>query len=488
MVKIEVNKNKSLPQEKSTDFSSSAFEYFKIPGRKLSDLNHYLATIKIEQKKMNELKKALLIFIVLVLLASYMTITKTKPAEATSNQASSNTNLPVSAESLNLPMIPHSPKIIKDQPNPTCISDLSIVMRFYRTFHKRNMNDQEILDSIKGFNHENNLNTQINKQLKLEKFDYLMQSSDDEFTKDIFSLILDRQPKTSGLDHWVNKLNTGTDRTVAAIEILKSEEAKTRVPQTTSKFCKFTNKHGGGKNISPGIVYQKNGIEHIVFVDLSKVKRTLATDQSTGFQRTVSFAKNNDLDVAINGNWFRQNKDLDGFVVSNGKTYGGSTNPDTGQSKDHDYTALFGFTKDHKVITSWHGETKNTPNKKVYNAISGHPTLTHKGVLASEYGFALGNESQDKYTLVNPNARSAIGVSKDKKVLIITAIQGKHGQGYNAMQLAKLMQKLGAQESVMLDGGGSTALIINKKEVTRSYDNRKVLANIGLATGGWLEN
>jgi len=261
-----------------------------------------------------------------------------------------------------------------------------------------------------------------------------------------------------------------------------NQELSTCPEQDTSPYCEFVKNKGGGESVAPGVIYQNNGIEHIVFVNLNNVDKTLATSKETGFQSTSDFANKNDLTVAINGNWFSSNQTIDGFVVSNGNVYGGNMNQETGQSGDHDYTAMFGFTPSNKIITAWHGEEFSQPPAEIYNAVSGHPSLTHKGKLSSEFGFKLGSDSEDVYTLVTPNAHSAIGVSRGKGVLIFAAVDGKKGTGYSALQVAQMMQRVGAYESVMLDGSGSTSLVINGKEVTSSNDGRLVLANIGIRT------
>ena len=156
-----------------------------------------------------------------------------------------------------------------------------------------------------------------------------------------------------------------------------------------SDFCGFVESHGGGEQVAPGIVYQQRGIERITFIDRTKITKTLATSEGTGVERTPNFARRNDLDVAINTNWALPNGDIDGFVVSNGRVYGGDRNRDTGQSFDHDWTALFGFTEDKEIDLRWHGETYDAPPANIETAVSGHPSLTHKGQLATDFGLNL---------------------------------------------------------------------------------------------------
>ena len=315
------------------------------------------------------------------------------------------------------------------------------------------------------------------------------ETNDISLLAEIYKNKVGQPPTGNHLETWQQQLAAGQTKGQIIVDLANHQTIDfNREYVLPQSFCDFVSSHGGGTQVAPGVVLQQQGREHVTFIDLSKVAKALTSPQGSGLQTTHSFANNNGLTVAINANWYRANGALDGFAVSNGKVYGGNRNPDTGKSGDHDYTALFGLTAEFEPRINWHGETYDAPPADVENAISGHPSLTHKGLLSSDYGFALGPDSRDVYTLVTKHAHSAIGVSEDNKVLIMASVDGRSGGGvgYTALELAQMMQRVGAYESVMLDGSGSTSLVIKGTEVTSSSD-RSVLVNFGVQTGTWFE-
>jgi exopolysaccharide biosynthesis protein len=58
--------------------------------------------------------------------------------------------------------------------------------------------------------------------------------------------------------------------------------------------------------------------------------------------------------------------------------------------------------------------------------------------------------------------RSAVGLSADGRTLLIVAVDGRqdHSRGVTLEELGQLMQTLGANHALNLDGGGSTALVV----------------------------
>jgi len=76
-------------------------------------------------------------------------------------------------------------------------------------------------------------------------------------------------------------------------------------------------------------------------------------------------------------------------------------------------------------------------------------------------------------------ARTAVGVTKDNKIIMVTVDgkprnrspheRSKYAQsiGVTLEELARLMKSLGAVDALNLDGGGSTAMVINGKTINR---------------------
>ncbi|SDK96496.1 phosphodiester glycosidase family protein [Natronincola ferrireducens] len=57
--------------------------------------------------------------------------------------------------------------------------------------------------------------------------------------------------------------------------------------------------------------------------------------------------------------------------------------------------------------------------------------------------------------------RTAVGITKDRKQLILVTIDGRHNsfKGMDGRRLASLMLELGSSEAILMDGGGSTTMI-----------------------------
>jgi hypothetical protein len=60
--------------------------------------------------------------------------------------------------------------------------------------------------------------------------------------------------------------------------------------------------------------------------------------------------------------------------------------------------------------------------------------------------------------------RTAVGVDRDTKEIIILVVDGREGfsRGYTMVELANMMKRLGAEDALNLDGGGSTTLAAMK--------------------------
>lgn len=92
------------------------------------------------------------------------------------------------------------------------------------------------------------------------------------------------------------------------------------------------------------------------------------------------------------------------------------------------------------------------------------------------------------YTQRHP--RSGVGVSADGKTMIFGAVEGRRGDsiGMGFAEFAQFFKDLGAHQALMLDGGGSTALVVNGTRVSRLPSNQgseRVVANhLGIVRGG----
>jgi hypothetical protein len=77
--------------------------------------------------------------------------------------------------------------------------------------------------------------------------------------------------------------------------------------------------------------------------------------------------------------------------------------------------------------------------------------------------YALLINGKNNGTMNNRNPRSAVGVSRNGRYLILMTVDGRqaaYSEGASTAETAEWMHKLGAYNALNLDGGGSTALVI----------------------------
>jgi exopolysaccharide biosynthesis protein len=65
--------------------------------------------------------------------------------------------------------------------------------------------------------------------------------------------------------------------------------------------------------------------------------------------------------------------------------------------------------------------------------------------------------------------RTAVGVDRDRKALIILVVEGRQSfsRGYTMVELARTLKRLGAEDALNLDGGGSTTLAAVRRGTLR---------------------
>jgi hypothetical protein len=83
--------------------------------------------------------------------------------------------------------------------------------------------------------------------------------------------------------------------------------------------------------------------------------------------------------------------------------------------------------------------------------------------------------------------RSAVGVSRDGRTLWLVAVDGRSTSsvGMTLVELGERLRALGAWDALNLDGGGSTAMVVNQRLVTVPSDGtgERPVANVLLVVG-----
>jgi len=177
----------------------------------------------------------------------------------------------------------------------------------------------------------------------------------------------------------------------------------------------------------------------------------------TDAQLTSDFLNEHRLQVAINGAPFDvvhdrpgQPQDVHGLLMSEGKKV----------SKAGNSPALIIDRKNR----AWIEDPMTKVPEGAWNAVGGFAVVLRGGEPTGQ-GDA------------NLHPRTAAGVSKDGKWLILVAVDGRqfgHSGGMTTGELASLMKRLGAWDAINLDGGGTTTLVVAGPDGAPQILNRPV--------------
>lgn len=218
------------------------------------------------------------------------------------------------------------------------------------------------------------------------------------------------------------------------------------------------------EEIYPGIVYYRRVhlaprrmVAHIITVDLTQKnisllvtppdRKGMEVEMPFDARTTSEFAQEYGVQVAVNGDgftpWWSHNlfdyypHDGDpvkpnGFTASRGKQFGEAKGPILYVNERNE--ASFG-----------------KPLRKVYNAISGTHWLVQNKKLVADL--------PDRITA----PRTAIGLDGPGTRLIIIVVDGRqpfYSEGATIEELADLMLYYGGDNAILLDGGGSSTMVV----------------------------
>lgn len=167
-----------------------------------------------------------------------------------------------------------------------------------------------------------------------------------------------------------------------------------------------------------------------------------------------SMAKRNRAVVAINGNFFAAYSTT-AYKPPFGFVFSGSRMLNDGQA---DRRTVFTFDQNHltQLVAGLDFKAHYT-NSPVKGAVQAGPRLLVDGKVmlnVKKEGF------KDPKILTGGGARSALGITKDHKLILLTT------SGATIRQLAEMMKQAGAYQAMNLDGGASSGLYYNGSYLT----------------------
>ena len=106
---------------------------------------------------------------------------------------------------------------------------------------------------------------------------------------------------------------------------------------------------------------------------------------------------------------------------------------------------------------------------EVFHAVSGGPRILRDGIVSVE----IEREAIRAGFDTERHPRTAVGFSKDRRLLYFCVVDGRQGgysRGVSLFELAELMREYGCHQAMNLDGGGSSSMIANGTIVNRPSD------------------
>lgn len=208
-----------------------------------------------------------------------------------------------------------------------------------------------------------------------------------------------------------------------------------------------------------------------VIYDPSRIKTVYTKKLGTSGQYLKQMAKDNDALIAINGGGFEDpnfnsnGADPLGITFSGGKLITSKTWRGTG--------GLIGFTEDNKLVLG-KMTVKQAQEMKVRDGVTFGPFLIINGKKST----ILGNGGW------GTAPRTAIGQRKDGIVLFLV-IDGRTvtKPGANMNDLIEIMENYGAYNAANLDGGTSSAMVVNGEIINDPVDSTGAHRTRFISTG-----
>ena len=217
-------------------------------------------------------------------------------------------------------------------------------------------------------------------------------------------------------------------------------------------------------------------IATIAKIDLKNPSLTIINTEKARFKKgfvlaetTLSFAKRNDTNLAINANFFT-------FKCS---------------FLDSLYKPLGLYINDYSVLSNAHSDFAHLIFSANKEPLIQQSFDTSSDVMCGIAGF---NQvlKDGKIVITGKSkkidSRTLIGINKTKDILFLLCVDGerkKISEGATLIKATKIMKEIGAYEAIELDGGGSSTLIakINGKQhqliPSSKKQFRKVATNLG---------
>ena len=205
------------------------------------------------------------------------------------------------------------------------------------------------------------------------------------------------------------------------------------------------------------------------YVSIVEIKTSRKVKAGIGTSRQMkplsTLAKENKATAAINGSYYNMR---DGSSVTFLKIDRAVADSTTEAEFKIRVTGAIAVRKGKLQILPWSRSIERGYKKKIGTVLASGPLLLQNSHNADW-------SACDSDFIATKHPRSAIAITKDKRVLLITVDGRSPGNaiGMNIPELAHLIKTLGGKTALNLDGGGSTTLYLDGKILNHPCDNKR---------------
>ena len=290
--------------------------------------------------------------------------------------------------------------------------------------------------------------------------------SDKNYETALKEIVEDAELKVEGR----NVNYTLTHETVTRINLssTKSEYTNWVVAEETTKTI------SDGVTYTETLYYDQNNLPYRVYTLVVDTKiNTIAMGCSNdGYDYTVSTAnrqttrqhmeaavKNGKNVIAgINADFFNIDGNYCpwGLTIKDGKLISKGTLATRPKLTTDNIRPFFGFTKDGQPVVAMESEYATDEQLATLQTAVGGAWILN------EDGHTVYNKAQGGVTHGGVHPRAVAGYREDGTVIlmVIDGRQPEHSNGASLLQCSMLMQRFGASDSVLLDGGGSSCMVL----------------------------
>ncbi|MEZ0371719.1 MAG: phosphodiester glycosidase family protein [Candidatus Sericytochromatia bacterium] len=262
--------------------------------------------------------------------------------------------------------------------------------------------------------------------------------------------------------------------------------------RSQTSFPLFTDPVAAGadpayQSLAEGVWYsdslrtRENAQVHVLKVDPRRADLVPVFDQRAKGLEPAALA-NQGLLAAINANFFTGGAII-GDLKDGGQIWRDDALPGVDRRSDRWYH--LGITQAGQVETGRGGLSETGHETRFRSFMGGFPQLFSRSQLTRldadiASGAFAGRMPYHGANLTDAISRSFLGVTADGQVLLLATGAGEQrSKGATLEEAARLLRSLGAVEAYILDGGGSTSMMVSGR-MAASTDGRKVKAYLGI--------